>query len=113
MITDFIKIYLIEIIVYILILFIYTTDSMIPLVIYSILMHMALGISIYALYKEQLIVRENVSYKYILYSITEVSIFLVVLGVKEHWYTFIITCFQFCIHSFNLYEKNKHHKKLL
>ena len=114
MATNFIKTYLMEIIVYILILFIYTTDSIIPLTIYSILIHMALGMSIYVLYERQLIrTGKNVSYKYTLYSITETSIFLVVLGIKGHWYTFIITCFQFWLHSLNQYEKNKHYKKLL
>lgn len=106
-ITDFIKKYFLQIIAYISIAFIYTTDSIIPLVIYSILIHMALIASIYALYENVLIAKESISYKYISCSIIETMYFLTVLGTKDYWYTFVITCFQFLLLLNNLYKKRK------
>lgn len=107
MVTEFLKKYLLQMLAYILIIFIYATDSIIPLMIYSVLIHVALAISVCALYENVPIAKDSVSYKYILYTIFEVTCFLTVLGIKGHWYTFIVTGLQ-SILLFNFwYEKRK------
>ena len=94
-ITKFVKDYLLHIIVYSCLLFICIADSIIALLIFSVLMHILLLMLLLNLYVNDGLIDHKIPYKNILYLLAETGLFLTILGIRDHWYTFIITacCF--------------------
>jgi len=110
LIINFVKQYLLYAVFYLSLIFVYTHDSIIALVICGIFIHILLGISVYSLYIDNSNVPKDATYKNILCIIAEVIVMLVVFGIRDHWYIFIVTLIYFILFSVTAYEKHKETK---
>ena len=106
-IVNFIKQYLLHMIIYLSLIFVYVYNSTIALIICGVFIHVILGIAIHVLYIDKSTIPKNISCKRILYAITEVIIMLAVFGIKGHWYFFIVILIYSILSSINVYEKYK------
>ena len=87
----------ITIMMWISILFIGTTDSIIPLIIYSVIIHALTLILIYGLYVDGIVLFPERLYRHtfllFLFRIIESLVLLTVLILSKHWYTLCISLF--------------------
>lgn len=85
----------ITIMMWISILFIGTTDSIIPLIIYSTVIHALILILIYGLYVDGIVIFPERLYRhtFLLFRIIESLVLLTVLILSKHWYTLCISLF--------------------
>lgn len=107
-VTKFTKDYLLHITIYSCLLFIYIADSIIALSIYSVLMHTLLLIFFLDLYTNNGLINHKILCKNILYLLAEIGLYLTILGIRGHWYTFTVTV---CCFFMTFLYRHKNRKK--
>lgn len=91
-VTKFIQDQWLRAIFYTSVLFIGIWDSTITLAVYLVAIHILTIIAFLNLSTKKHLISLNIkTYKQALYSLAEVTVFLTVLGIRNHWYTFYIT----------------------
>lgn len=112
----FVKAYGMSAILGISLLFMLIYNSMIPLIIYSITIHILLLMLIILLYEDNLIINEThiITYKHILQKTLEALIIIIILAILKHWYTLCISCFCIFLTFIHIVDiKKKESKKLI
>ena len=94
--------YSIQITIYIALLFIYTADSMIALVIYSSIVHILTILLVIGLYAPNSI---KVGKIRPLFRLIEFIIIIAILVISEHWYTLGVSCFLMLLASAYMFDE--------
>lgn len=105
MISLFIKNNFAHALIYILIFFVWSTNSMAALTLYSIVIHSLVILMLIELYAKD-IKHTHITFKRTIYVIIEAIVFLMVLAEEDHTYTFILTFFCALLTLLNLHFIN-------